>query len=187
MSKKHRCLHCREYPGDESMIKTPVGRFCNASHALEYARKKREKAAEKQRKADRKVLKAKVDGSDRRKQLKDAQAAFNAFIRLRDKDMPCISCGRTHKGQIHAGHYRSVGAAPHLRFNQFNVWRQCAPCNTYLSGNLIEYRIRLVRRIGVEKLEWLEAQNEPLRLSLDDIKAIKVYYRDLVKRMRAEE
>ena len=182
-NRKRRCLHCREYFAAEDGLILPAGFFCTHVHALDYAREKQEKTQAKAHRRQKRTF----NENDRGKQLKDAQQAFNEYIRLRDKDQPCISCGRHHQGQNHAGHYRSVGAAPQLRFNQFNNSLQCAPCNVHLSGNLIEYRIGLVKKIGLEKVEWLEAQNEPLKLSLDDIKAIKTYYRDMIKRMKAEE
>lgn len=62
--------------------------------------------------------------------LREAQAAFNAWIRRRDADLPCISCGRHHQGQYHAGHYRTVGANPELRFESLNVWKQARPATT---------------------------------------------------------
>jgi hypothetical protein len=109
--------------------------------------------------------------------LREAQKEFNAYIRLRDCDKPCVSCLRHHDGQYHAGHYRSVGACPELRFNELNVWKQCAPCNNHLSGNIGEYRINLVKLIGVDKVECLEGKHIPLKLSIDEIKAIKAKYK----------
>ena len=182
-NKKRRCLSCREYFDAESGLILPAGFFCTHAHALEYARKKQEETQKKKHRQQKREF----DENDRGKQLRDAQQAFNEFVRLRDKDQPCISCGKHHEGQYHAGHYRSVGAAPQLRFNQFNNNKQCAPCNVHKSGSLIEYRIGLVKKIGLERVEWLESQNEPLKLSLEEIKAIKVYYRDMVKRMKAEK
>ncbi|MBF3209581.1 recombination protein NinG, partial [Pseudomonas aeruginosa] len=73
--------------------------------------------------------------------LREAQQAFNEFIRLRDADQPCISCGRHHDGQYHAGHYRTVAASPELRFEPLNVHKQCAPCNNHKSGDIVNYRI----------------------------------------------
>lgn len=180
---KRRCVYCKEYFPAANMFKTPSGWLCSAEHAIEYSNKMRDK----QRKSARNARKREFLDNDRGKQLKDAQKAFNEFIRLRDKGKPCISCSRIHNGQIHAGHYRSVGAAPQLRFNQFNCHAQCAPCNNHKSGNAIEYRINLVKKIGLEKVEWIESQNTPLRLRLDDIRAIKNYYRTLVKRLNSEE
>lgn len=108
---------------------------------------------------------------------KEAQAAFNAYIRARDVGRACVSCGRNHQGQWHAGHYRAVGANPELRFNEFNVWKQCAPCNDHLHGNLINYRIELLKRIGPEKVDWLEGSHKASHLSIDDLKAIKAEYK----------
>jgi hypothetical protein len=113
--------------------------------------------------------------------LKDLQDVFNTFIRLRDKDKPCISCG-TFTGKMNAGHYKSVGGSPELRFNELNVHKQCEYCNTHLSANLIEYRIGLVKRIGVEQVEFLERKDhEPLKLTVDEIKEKIRIYKDKIK------
>ena len=86
--------------------------------------------------------------------LKRAQTIFNRYIRERDKDLTCISCGSWANAQ--AGHYMSAGHHSALRFNENNVHRQCAKCNTFLHGNLINYRKGLIKRIGEEKVRELE-------------------------------
>ena len=106
----------------------------------------------------------------------EAQAAFNKWIRLRDAHLPCISCGRHHQGQYHAGHYRTVGANPELRFEPLNVHKQCAPCNNHKSGNIVEYRINLVSRIGQDAVDWLEGPHEPKRYTVDQLREIKREY-----------
>ena len=73
---------------------------------------------------------------------------FNKYIRLRDKDKPCISCGKEIKNG-HASHYYSVGNYPNLRFNEHNVHLSCVECNVFKHGNLLEYEERLSNRIGV--------------------------------------
>ncbi|HDL2201950.1 TPA: recombination protein NinG, partial [Mannheimia haemolytica] len=102
---------------------------------------------------------------------------FNKFIRLRDKDLPCISCGRHHQGQWHAGHYKTVGGNPELRFNEDNVHRQCSVCNNHLHGNIVNYRVNLIEKIGLERVEFLERKDHPpLKLTIEQIKdLIKVY------------
>lgn len=116
--------------------------------------------------------------------LREAQAAFNEFIRLRDAHEPCISCGRHHDGQYHAGHYRTVGANPELRFDEDNVHKQCAPCNNHKSGDIVNYRINLVAKIGAERVAMLEGPHEPQKLSIDQIKAIKAHYRAKVRELK---
>ena len=109
--------------------------------------------------------------------MREVQAAFNEWVRLRDVDLPCVSCGRHHEGQYHSGHYRTVGGNPELRFEPLNAWKQCAPCNNHKSGDIVNYRIELVKRIGVEKVDWLEGPHEPKRYTVEDLKAIKAAYR----------
>lgn len=117
--------------------------------------------------------------------LKEAQSVFNSFIRERDRDLPCISCGRHHTGSYDAGHYRSVGAAPQLRFDERNVHKQCVPCNQYKSGNAIEYRLGLSARIGSASVELLEASNEIKRWTIDEAKEIKATYKAKLKELKS--
>jgi hypothetical protein len=138
-------------------------------------------------------MKAKEDRIQHRKAVADAkpisklraeaQAAFNAYIKLRDARLPCIACGRHHEGQWHAGHYLSVGAHPELRFDERNAYRCCQPCNTHLSGNLIEYRKGLILRCGKGLVEWLEGPHEPKHYTRDDLIAIRKEFSDLCKKM----
>lgn len=113
--------------------------------------------------------------------VREAQQAFNAWVRLRDADQPCISCGRHHQGKYDAGHYRTTAACPELRFDPLNVHKQCSPCNTQLSGNIVEYRLELIRRIGQERVDWIEGPHEAKRYTIDDLKAIKAEYRAKIK------
>ena len=117
--------------------------------------------------------------------LREAQAVFNKYIRLRDAELPCVSCGRFHEGQWHAGHYLSVGAHPELRFNELQVWKQCMPCNAHLSGNQVNYRIELINRIGLDKVEWLEGKHEPLKLTIDEIKVLIAEYKLKIKQLES--
>lgn len=116
----------------------------------------------------------------------EAQAAVNAFVRARDHLLPCISCGRMHEGQWHAGHYRSRGAAPHLALNPKNIFKQCQPCNVHLHGNLIAYRLGFIARWGLETVEAIEADNTPRHHSIDDLKAIKADYTARTKQLKRE-
>jgi len=140
--------------------------------------------AERKRREDREHRAAKAKAKTRAQWLKEAQAVFNSYIRIRDKDLPCISCGKMHNGQWHAGHFRTTGAAGHLRFSPDNVHKQCAPCNNHLSGNLLNYRVGLISRIGLDKVEELENDNTQYKWTIDDAKSIKAKYTLLIKGMR---
>jgi 5-methylcytosine-specific restriction endonuclease McrA len=138
--------------------------------------------APRARKAAAKALRERKEAVKPRSQwLREAQTAFNAYIRKRDESMPCISCGRFHDGQWHAGHYLSTGARPELRFDEANVWRQCQPCNTHLHGNLVLYRAELIRRIGLAEVERLEGPHQPCKWTVTELKAIRDEYRAKVR------
>lgn len=123
----------------------------------------------------------------RSKWLQEAQSAFNAWVRQRDAALPCVSCGRFHDGQWHAGHYLSTGARPELRYTETNVWRQCQPCNTHLSGNLVLYRAELIRRVGLEEVERLEGPHPPQKWTVDQLKEIKAHYSAKIKALLGKE
>ena len=150
---------------------------------------KAHKALDQIKRAEIKVRKEKL--KSRADHLREAQAAVNEFIRLRDGDLPCISCDSTPNdndlmtgSRWDAGHYRSVGACPELRFEPLNIHRQCVRCNRNLSGNAVEYRIRLVLRIGAEKLAWLEGPHPVRKYTVEEIKAIKADYRAKTRELK---
>jgi len=91
----------------------------------------------------------------RSKLIEKAQKVFNAYIRERDKDLPCISCGKWHD-KWDAGHYVPVKGGSYLRFNEFNVSKEGSYCNGFDQFHLVGYRKNLIKRIGLEKVEWLE-------------------------------
>jgi hypothetical protein len=130
--------------------------------------------------------------------IAEAQKAFNAYIRLRDADLPCICCandtvtnrkgeiiGWISGGEFDAGHYRSRGSAGHLRFNEDNCHKQRKQCNRYASGNAVEYRIGLIKRIGIERVEALESDNKPHKWTIEELKEIKARYTKKFKELTA--
>lgn len=116
--------------------------------------------------------------------LKMAQVAFNAFIRERDKNDYCISCKTKISNLWDAGHYRSVGSNPQLRFDEQNVNKQCRKCNGYWGGNPIEYRKVLIEKYGIEVVERIESDNEPKKYTIDDVKKIIEIYRKKIKEIK---
>ena len=153
---------------------------CSVNCAVEYARRDREAKERRADKVKRESLKTRSDW------LREAQTAFNAWVRARDADLPCVSCGRFHTGAWDAGHYRSVGSTPALRFHPDNCHRQCVPCNQFKSGNAIEFRIGLLGRIGPERLAFLEGPHEPKKHSIDDAKTVKAAYKAKLKELLAQ-
>ena len=186
MPSKPKCKICRE----PASIKVPAGHFCSIEHVYQHARNLQDKArAAKEKRARQEHRKRKQELKSRSEWLKDAQAIFNKYIRLRDAGEPCISCGRPNDGshQRHASHYKSRGAFPELAFNPLNCHAACAQCNNFLSGNLIPYRVALIDKIGLDKVEWLEGPHDPLKLSIEDIKELIAKYKAKVKQLLANQ
>lgn len=180
--KPKECVVC----GEDFMPFKTTERVCSLTCALAYAKsdvdKKNAKAWRKEKKIRKEKLKTQSDW------LQDLQKDFNTFIRLRDRDQPCISCGTTRTDiKYDAGHFWTTGGFPNVRFDEDNVHKQCSNnCNLKKSGNINEYRPRLIAKIGIERFEALEfrARNGVLKLSIPEIKEKIEYYRKMIKDMK---
>lgn len=172
-----KCSYCRNEFVPERMGQ----RVCCISCAVSIAKSKREKVEKANDRQKRDSLKSRAQWA------RETQSAANAYVRLRDDKDPCISCGRHHQGQWHAGHYLSRGAHPELALDERNIHKQCQPCNVHLSGNQIEYRKGLIARYGVDYVEWLEGPHEPKKYTIEEYKAIKADYMKKTKELRERE
>lgn len=118
--------------------------------------------------------------------IKLAQITFNKYIRLRDKDELCISCKQKPK-KSNAGHYYNANNHWNVRFNEDNVHLQCEHCNTFLSGNLINYRENLLKKIGEGKFQLLEAEAKKTRkFTIDELKEIINIYKKKIKQYETQ-
>jgi len=178
--KEKQCRICDKWFQPQSGMSPKV---CGIKCAIKKAESDRKTKQKKEYKKVTKELKKKQRSNDRAYLLEKAQIACNAYIRERDKHLPCISCGTTKPDiQYCAGHYKTRGAYPELRFNELNIHKQCNKyCNLSLSGNISGYRQRLIEKIGLSAVEWLEGAQKPQKLSLDDIRDITRYYKDKLK------
>ena len=179
--KKCRVATCRALFVPSRMGQAVCSPACALIDGPRHAPKARKALADIERK-EIKVRKEKL--KSRADHLKDTQQAFNAWVRERDAEQPCISCGRHHQGKYDAGHYRTVGSNPALRFEPLNCHRQCSPCNTQLSGNIVNYRIALVKRIGAEAVDWLEGPHEAKKYTVDELKAMTADYRAKTRELK---
>jgi len=175
--RKRKCAICKA-PATSAVNLKP---FCSPECGVELAKLTLAKQDRAKDKATRERL---MTLSDWRKR---AQAAFNAWIVLRDAALPCVSCGRWHEGRWHAGHFYSTGARPELRFDEANVHKQCAPCNVHLHGNLVLYRATLLQRISLSELMRLEGPNPPRHDTADSLKALAAHYRAKARNLVKKE
>lgn len=116
--------------------------------------------------------------------LKEAQIVFNKYIRERDNGQLCISCNTIPKKK-NAGHYFSSGGHSNVRFDEDNVHLQCEHCNTYLSGNLLNYQIGIEKRIGAGRLIELQAKAYlEKRWSVDELKQLINEYKTKLTQLK---
>ena len=188
---KRKCLQCKGYCRVVEMRVVNGKHFCDEDCLVSYcvkAGKKLEASREKQSRAD--IRKRKEALRTKPQQLALTQSAVNGWCNARDRlnNRPCISCrkplnwsapqfGNTTGAE--AGHYRSRGAAPHLRFHTGNINAQCTQCNSPRgkSGNHIDYRIGLVKRFGIEHVERIESDQRPRKYTMDELKRIAKIFR----------
>lgn len=192
---RRKCTVCREWfePIRSEQYVCSYECACIHGKAANDAAK-----SEKQRKE--KKLRLEAEKADRKRQaerrmavkplsyfIRQAQHAFNEFIRYRDRDLPCISCGRHHDGQYHAGHFRTTGASPELRFDEDNCHKQCSACNNHLSGNLTAYRPALIAKIGQARFDALMGPHVLPKLTRDDYIRIRDEYRAKLRDLKKQE
>lgn len=160
-TKQKRPSKCR-ICGNKYIKRNTMQKACSPKCALELVKQAKRKEYDKETRKRKQALKTLSD------YLSDAQTSVNRYIRVRDKSLPCISCGRTSYGKgRHAGHYRSRGAASQLRFNVFNINAQCYQCNTVNSGAQTDYRIGLIKKYGEAKVLELEHNNDIRTYSIE--------------------
>lgn len=125
--------------------------------------------------------------------IAEADRAFAMFIRERDRAAghACISSGRPldwSGNKTDAGHYRSRGAASHLRYHEANCHAQSKHDNQWLAGNVVDYRIRLIERVGLEAVDALESNNTPHKWTREELIDIAKTYRAKARQLqRARE
>ncbi|CNJ54338.1 NinG-like phage protein [Yersinia rohdei] len=112
---------------------------------------------------------------------KEAQVAVNRYVFWRDYSKPCIACGNAlnygvRGGAVDASHYRSRGTASHLRFNVFNIHAGCVRCNREMSGNLIPFRRNLIIKIGIDRVDRLETDNNPRKFDIPYLQRVKAIF-----------
>lgn len=166
-----------------------LNRFCGPVCAAKFGQAKRdEERAKARRLANRQAREALKTRGD---WVREAQSAVNSYVRERDYGRACISCHslppETSTLTIQAfdaGHYRSRGAAPHLRFHLLNIHSQCKQCNRDLSGNVVEMRKGMVARLGEDRVQAIEHDDTPRQYSVDDLKRIKRIFAKRAKQYR---
>lgn len=61
---------------------------------------------------------------------------------------------------MHGGHFIQGGGHNATFFSEINVHAQCAGCNLFKHGNLIEYTIRMIDKYGAETVNQLRKESQ---------------------------
>lgn len=184
--KPKRCKTCKEQYTPRSPLQTACSPLC----AQQQAKLKREKAEAKAKREEKRQDREKLKELEPIGKLeKRAETAVNAYVRARDARLGygCISCDKPANwdGQWHASHFRSVGAASGVRYNLWNINRACWICNKLYSGRIDAYTPALIERIGQDKVDWLKAQNKPVRYSREYLERLRAIFAKKTRRTLA--
>ena len=120
--------------------------------------------------------------------LESVKNACHKYIRLRDKNKPCISCNAPYHTEHQAGHFYKAELFSTIKFNELNINGQCVRCNIKRAGNESEYRIQLPKRIGLkgfEEVNRLAELDHRIKHKWDrqDLIKIKNYYQKKIKEL----
>ena len=184
--KKCRVATCRA-----SFVPQRLGQaVCSPKCALAIVEVQKAKEKKSLAQAGRRDIRERKEAlKSRGDHMREAQQAFNEYIRTRDQAAGhfCISSGKPldwSGNAVDAGHYRSVGSAPHLRFDERNCHAQSKQDNRFLSGNAVDYRVGLIARIGQEAVDALESDQSVRKYTVEEIKAIKAEYRAKTRELK---
>ena len=190
-TKQPKPKTCRNPACRGSFVPQRLGQaVCSPKCALAAVEVQKAKEKKSLAQAGRREIKVRKEAlKTRGDHMREAQQAFNEYIRTRDQAAGhlCISSGKSldwSGNAVDAGHYRSVGSAPHLRFDERNCHDQSKQDNRFLSGNAVDYRIGLIARIGQEAVDALESDQSVRKYTVEEIKAIKAEYRAKTRELK---
>jgi hypothetical protein len=184
--KLHKCKAC----GTLYVKTRPLQSVCSIPCSLKVAREKTQKTIKEKDRQDKKAVREKLDAMKTKSDwIKECQTLVNRYVRLRDirKGLGCVSCGAPYRdgygGIFDAGHLRSVGSAPQLRFLTTQISLQCVKCNRFGGGRVFEFRAEMVRRNGQEWMDRLESMNGRADFTIDYLKRLKAVVKKKIKRI----
>lgn len=190
--KAKKCL-C---PCGEMFVPTSIGqKWVSQSHYAKWLTETeagKKEVAKKVEKAKKCLAKAEKEADDKiREKLKtlgkfeaEAKTEFQKYIRKRDAELPCISCGTPQTDLWDGGHYKKAEIYSGVIFDEMNCHKQCRKCNRFLGGNELNYREGLIVRYGeayVLEIEQRAVQLRNYKYNKDQLKEIREKYRLLNK------
>jgi hypothetical protein len=111
------------------------------------------------------------------------------YIRLRDKNKPCISCNEPWHDEFQAGHFYKAELYSSLKFNESNINGQCKGCNLNKEGNESGYRVGFIKRYSKGQLDLLDSKallekKQGFKWDRIKLKEIQNYYKQKLKELK---
>jgi len=137
-------------------------------------------------------MKARVKETTWFQELNRVKVKAQKVARLRDKDLPCISCGATTTYLWQGSHFYPAKMYKTLALNLDNIHRSCFVCNKHQSGNIANYKPALIKKIGLERfnelelLANLEKQMSKVIISKEEIRLREIELDEMIKQLKGE-
>ena len=124
--------------------------------------------------------------------LMNTRNACHKYIRERDKNKPCISCGTPFLESFQAGHFYKAELYSNLKFDEKNISGQCQKCNLRKEGNESGYRSGIIQRYGLDHLNYLDEKAKAYKKNdyhwnRVELEEIRKYYQDKIKELSCHE
>ena len=176
-NRKRICVNCKErFPVESGTIR-PVGFFHSIECQVEYGRKNGAKARIKAKDKEFKEIKRRVKAESLKTRKRAAKEACHLYIRTRDKDQPCICCGKPLLPDFHAGHFFESGNNPKIRYDESNINGQNLQCNYFKDGG--DYETNLVEKVGKQEVNRLRSlKGGVVKRTAEDYREIELYFKD---------
>ncbi len=179
-TKNKTCMKCKKLlPG--VFFTSARAKYCNPCLVIHKLEKRNEMTLRSLNRS--KVKKQKTVGIIRISDLKkEVQKVVNKYVRLRDAELGCISCSTGKCDE--AGHFWPMGANGALRYDTDNLHGQCTSCNRWRHGNLLEYRLALVKKIGDMRVMYLDDHHHDIKKwEREELEEIRATYTQKIKEM----
>lgn len=160
--------------------------FCEFEFAVKWANENKIIGKKKIETEKRKKGKVRLkELMSRSKWYEKLQRLVNQYAKhVKEKDASCCTCGASNN-KIDAGHFRSVGSCPELRFELTNIHNQCSVnCNQIGAGKRAEYNEYIINRYGIDHYNWLIGPHPDLKEKFptwEDIEKEILRYRKLLR------
>ena len=109
---------------------------------------------------------------------------ISEYVRRKENDV-CYTCGvKKEWKETHCGHFLHQAKTSKLAYERKILHCQCVKCNNFLSGNLLEYTIKMVKLYGLKQVEaWKRESKKPYRWKRGELEELIEKYKIKLKKL----